>query len=255
MLSLFKANWMPFTESMEHAREWTMLPSLPAGQHHAVLYPGLATPATSLLLLHLALQRKGVVCHQWGQGFNTGITPEVETKALAHLLGLMQANPGAKWHLIGWSLGGLLARELAKSVSMAGLHCESVTTMGTPINALPNNQRVLAIYKLFNKELPSNNIFLDQTLYVSPPTKSLSIYSRQDLVVPWKTCIQSPDHVGHPIAINQEVSPGHTVMPNHPQTWSILIRWIGGNHDAVQSDHQALAESEARSYWSQRMAA
>lgn len=241
---------------LEHSKEWLLLPSLEKdSNHHVVLYPGLATPAASLVLLHIALQLKGITCHQWEQGFNTGITPAVEEKAEAHLRRLMDANPGAKWHLIGWSLGGLLARELAKTLQEPGYQCESVTTLGTPINALPSNRKVLTIYRFFNKELPTNDIFLEKNLYVSPPVKSLSIYSRQDLVIPWKACIQSQMHKGHSMAINHEVSPGHMAMTNHPKTWSLLVQWIGGTYQPEDSLHQQTAQEEAHQYWTQKQAA
>jgi hypothetical protein len=250
-----KLPWFDLTRPILQTKEWFELPKLyPRAQHHAVLYPGLATPATSLTLLHLALQSKGVVCHEWEQGFNTGITPEVERKALAHLVRLMRTHPNATWHLIGWSLGGLLARELAKVLKEPGLQCTSVTTMGTPINDMPNNKKVLTLYRLLNKELPDNDVFFEKNIYVSPPCHSLSIYSQQDAVVPWKTCIQSPLHKGHVVAINHEVSPGHLAMINHPATWTALVKWMGGNYNFSSADYQAHAENETSAYWSKKSA-
>lgn len=248
-----KFPWLDLSVPILQTKEWLELPKLyPKEQHHAVLYPGLATPAASLALLHLALQSKGIVCHEWEQGFNTGITPEVERKAMEHLVRLMRANPNAKWHLIGWSLGGLLARELAKTLKAPGLKCTSVTTMGTPINDLPSNKRVLTIYRLLNKELPENDIFFEKSIYVSPPCRSLSIYSQQDAIIPWKTCIQSPLHKGHPVAVNHEVSPGHLAMINHPATWTTLVQWMGGSFKMSSADYQNLAEKETGDYWSSK---
>ena len=248
--------WLNLSVPIQQTRQWLATPKVyPKDQHHAVLYPGLATPATSLALLHLALQSKGVVCHEWEQGFNTGITPDVEKKALEHLTRLMKAHPHAKWHLIGWSLGGLLAREMAKALPALGLKCTSVATMGTPINNMPDNQRVLTIYRLFNKELPADDIFFHKNLFVSPPCRSLSIYSRQDAIVPWRACIQSPLHKGHRVAMNHEVSPGHLAMINPPTTWSTLVQWISNTHTLANTHYQAHAEEETGAYWKERQAA
>lgn len=248
-----KFAWPDLTAPIQQTKEWLAVPKLfPEDQHHAVLYPGLATPASSLALLHFALQSKGIVCHEWEQGFNTGITPEVERKAMQHLVRLMKTHPNAKWHLIGWSLGGLLAREMAKTLKEPGLHCTSVTTMGTPINNMPNNKRVLTIYRLFNKDLPEHDIFFDKNLYVSPPCRSLSIYSQQDAIVPWKACIQSPLHKGHNIALNHEVSPGHLAMINHPATWTTLVNWMGDRYETSGSHYQESAEGETSAYWTGR---
>lgn len=250
-----KFPWLDLSSSIVQTKEWIELPRLaPKGQHHAVLYPGLATPASSLTLLHLALKSKGVVCHEWEQGFNTGITPAVERKAMDHLVRLMRASPTASWHLIGWSLGGLLARELAKNLNVPGLRCSSVTTMGTPINDLPDNKRVLTIYRLLNNELPENDYFFSKSIYISPPCRSLSIYSQQDAIVPWKTCIQSPVHKGHPVAFNHEVEPGHLAMINHPTTWKALVQWMSEKYKSSPTSHQDNAEKETGEYWSKRTA-
>lgn len=255
MINLDNFTWANLSNSMAQTKAWAKLPTLPKGEHHAVLYPGLATPAASLALLHMALQSKGIVCHEWEQGFNTGITPEVERKAMEHLVRLMRTYPQAKWHLVGWSLGGLLARELAKTLNEPGLRIESTTTMGTPINNMPNNERVLAIYRMFNKELPEDDVFFEKSLYMSPPCRSLSIYSRQDAVVPWKACIQSPLHTTHDVAKNHEVRPGHLAMTNHPSTWTALVQWMGNAYTGEASPVQEDAEMQASTYWEERTAA
>ena len=250
-----KLPWLDLSGSIAQTKEWIELPKLtPKGQHHAVLYPGLATPAASLTLLHLALKSKGVVCHEWEQGFNTGITPDVERKAMDHLVRLMRANPTAYWHLIGWSLGGLLARELAKKLNVPELRCTSVITMGTPINDFPNDERVLTIYRFLNKELPDNDVFFAKNIYTSPPCRSLSIYSQKDAIAPWKTCIQSPLHKGHPVAFNHEVEPGHLAMINHPTTWKALVQWMSEKYKSSPALHQETAEKEAGEYWRIRTA-
>lgn len=253
ILNLKKLSWPDLSSSMAQTKEWFDMSKLyPKEQHHVVLYPGLATPAASLTLLHLALQSKGIVCHEWEQGFNKGLTPDVERKAMAHLVRLMRANPYAKWHLIGWSLGGLLAREMAKTME-SGLQIASVTTLGTPINNLPDNKHVLAIYKMFNKDLPQHDVFFEKKIYVSPPCPSLSIYSQQDAIVPWKSCIQSPLHKGHAVALNHEVSPGHLTMINHPATWATLVQWMGGSYKSSAELHQQNAEKETGMYWGTRV--
>jgi len=71
----------------------------------------------------------GYVAHDWGLGRNLKFNPEVEGKMLA-LLEQTYRDSGQKVSLVGWSLGGVFAREIAKSNPD---YVRNVVTLGSPI--------------------------------------------------------------------------------------------------------------------------
>ncbi|MCY7306429.1 MAG: alpha/beta hydrolase, partial [Rhodoferax sp.] len=89
--------------------------------------------------------------------------------------------------LIGWSLGGIYAREVAKR--LAG-RVRRVITIGTPFAGRPNHTNATLVYRLVNGKKPPFNAALARHLAAAPRVPTTSIYSRTDGVVPWQACLQ-----------------------------------------------------------------
>src|SRR5262249_26217621 len=105
------------------ARVWlefaALLPALPwlsrapLGDGHPVLVlPGWLASDVSTRALRRFLRTRGYEAHGWGLGRNVGPTPEV-VAGLARRLAALRSRHGRRASLIGWSLGGIYARELA----------------------------------------------------------------------------------------------------------------------------------------------
>ena len=152
-----------------------------------VIFPGMATDARAVVPLRDHCLALGYAAFDWGRGFNTGPTGDVD-RWLAELARETRARIapfGAKATLIGWSLGGLYARELAKLMPSS---VRQVITIGTPFNADADYTNVGWLYKLLNGQPAATPAALHRRLKQAPDVPTTSIYSRSDGVVAWQTC-------------------------------------------------------------------
>lgn len=105
-----RAPW-EFASAMALRPLWSLAPR---GDGHPVLvFPGLAADDSSTTVLRNFLRACGYVVSGWGQGLNLGLRSGVLERARATLR-RAYAEHGRKVSLVGWSLGGIYARELAK---------------------------------------------------------------------------------------------------------------------------------------------
>ena len=108
----------PVRAAWEYARMRMMdVSSLPRGDGHTVVvFPGLASDRRATRPLTSFCDDLGYDAYDWGRGFNTG--PQGEPNAwldeLAEHVAALDDNPQGDLSLIGWSLGGIYAREVAK---------------------------------------------------------------------------------------------------------------------------------------------
>lgn len=183
----------PFRALMDLARSALSDDSaLPAGNGEPVLViPGLATNQLATCLLRRRLTALNYQVEDWGQGLNTGPVDEDLDGWLAPVLERleqMHRQHGKKVVLVGWSLGGIAARELAR---MAPHLVRKVVTLGTPFSGMEGSTNAGWAYELLNggkKATVSEQ--LAARLRSEPPVPTVSVYSRTDGVVSWTACQQ-----------------------------------------------------------------
>ncbi len=137
-----------------------LLAGLARGDSHAVLVvPGLGGSDTSTGPLRWFLGQLGYRSHGWGLGPNIGFGRHVSDGLDELLAAKREAGPVS---LVGWSLGGLHAIDLARRRPDA---VRSIITLGSPVAA-----------------------------HRPPPAAipTTSIYSRTDGIVPWRASLLSP---------------------------------------------------------------
>ncbi len=161
---------------------------LPRGDGHAVLVvPGFGANDLATLPLRRALNRLGYAAHGWGLGTNLGMRPTVKN-ALGQRLSKLAAETQRPVSLIGWSLGGVFVREMARHQPQLVRH---VFTLGSPINGRPDANNMLALFRLANRGKPVN---LDWEGFnkrrVAPPVPCTAIYSKSDGIVAWQCCLE-----------------------------------------------------------------
>ena len=181
---------------------WPALQRAPAGDGHTVLvFPGLSASDATTFPLRGYLATLGYVTTGWNQGFNFGPRAGVLDTARRDLRDAAQAS-GRKVTLIGWSLGGVYARELAKE--MPDL-VRGVVTLGSPFAGPVKSTNAWRIYRLTS----GHDIERDHAqaeLAKAPPMPTTSVFSRSDGIVAWQGSIQHPDH---PQTENIEVVASH----------------------------------------------
>lgn len=127
---------------------WLMRPwlSLTArGDGHAVLVlPGLLADDASTGALRGFLNAHGYRAHGWKQGRNYGLRGTVQSEMRARLDELFERHGRRRISLVGWSLGGLYARELAK-VAPGKARC--VISLGSPFAGSPRSTNAWRAYE------------------------------------------------------------------------------------------------------------
>ena len=156
--------------------------------HPVIIFPGMATGATAVSPLRRYCEDLGYAAADWGWGLNAGPQGDMErwlaelTRHIADMLEPFEQTAT----LIGWSLGGIYAREVGKKLAPK---VRQIVTLGTPFNAADDHTRVGWIYQLLNGNAPALTTQLSTQLRSAPPIPTTSIYSRSDGVVAWQTCL------------------------------------------------------------------
>lgn len=193
---------------------WPLLARAPRGDsHHVMVFPGLSANDVSTMPLRLYLQSLKHTPWGWEQGFNLGPRPGVLDEAKDHLVRTFEAT-GRKVSLIGWSLGGVYARELAKEMPHM---VRSVITLGTPFAGSHKSTNVWRIYELASGRSVEREAS-NYDLPAAPPVPTTSIYSRSDGVVAWQGSVQSLSKA-NPHTENIEVMASHLGLGFNPSAW------------------------------------
>lgn len=179
----------PFRAVMELAFQQFAAPQEAAAGdgHPVIIFPGLGADGTSVSILRARCQELGYEASDWGQGFNTGPRGELDAwlEALADQISNQLAKHEKPATLIGWSLGGLYARELGKLLAP---RLRQVITIATPFNGGADDSSVAWLSSVLGGGAASVDPSWIERLRVPPPIRTTSIYSRTDGVVPWETC-------------------------------------------------------------------
>jgi pimeloyl-ACP methyl ester carboxylesterase len=161
-------------------------PALPRAMHPRVvmLLPGFGTHPLRMRRMARELEQAGHKVKRWGLGFNLGPTPE-NFALLEDRLRRIGERYDQKVVLVGWSLGGIFAREIAKR------HPEivaKVVTMGTPFSGSPYANNAWRAYEMVtghSVEQPP----VEVELAVKPPVETVALWSPRDgIVAPRSAC-------------------------------------------------------------------
>ena len=184
------------------------LKRLPRGDGHPVLvFPGLGAADVTTVPLRKLLESLGYSAYPWHQGFNFGPRRGV-LDACRHLVQRTAERHGAKVSLVGWSLGGLYAREMAKELPDVA---RCVITLGTPFTGHPRATNAWRLYQWVSGQKVHDPVLIEQ-IRGTPSVPTTSIYSRSDGVVAWQCSINEAT----PLAENIEVHASHIGMGMNP---------------------------------------
>jgi pimeloyl-ACP methyl ester carboxylesterase len=187
-----------------------LLRALPTGDEQPVLVlPGLLTDDLSTRPLRRTLRGLGHRVHGWGLGRNIGPTRSAVSGMRARLDRLSQRY-GRPVTLVGWSLGGVFARDLARRTPGS---VRQVITLGSPFRMANTDQsrahRAFERYSHLHVERLALPLEGDRGPLPMPST---SIYSRYDGIVHWQTCLESPGARAENIAVHAS----HLGLGHHP---------------------------------------
>jgi pimeloyl-ACP methyl ester carboxylesterase len=191
----------------------------PAEQKQTVmLLPGFGAGPRSMVLLAKVLRQQGHQVVDWGIGRNTGQALQM-LGDLSPRLAALSAAQGQPVVLVGWSLGGYLARELARD---APQHVRKVITLGSPVVGGPSFTAVAPWYRArgYDLKLMAQQVAARFNTPLRVPV--VAIYSKRDGVVSWQACI---DHWS-PQVQHQEVRETHLGLGFAPQVLALVAAQV-----------------------------
>lgn len=190
-----------------------LMATAPRGDGHPVLVlPGFMTSDNSTRVLRRFLRLLGYDAHSWNLGRNLG--PRAIGREGEHLVARLREiheATGQKVSLVGWSLGGVMARLLARRAPDA---IRSVVTLGSPFAGSPRSSNVWRLYEMMSgSKIDDAHTRSLMAEVAAPPSMPCSaIYSKADGVVAWQTCRE----VESPMAENIEVHGSHIGLGVNP---------------------------------------
>jgi len=191
--------WGELASPLEPIRRLFRAPLvLPRAEYPQVvmLLPGFGTHPLRMRYMAQRLERAGHKVKRWGLGFNLGPTEE-NFAALEARIRIIRERYGQDVVLVGWSLGGVFARELAKR------HPElvaKVITMGSPFSGTPYANNAWRIYQLVtghSVEQPP----VEAQLALKPPVRTVALWSPRDGVVSPRSACGLPGERDRAVAL------------------------------------------------------
>ncbi|MFI5285732.1 MAG: esterase/lipase family protein [Candidatus Dormibacteria bacterium] len=192
----------------------------PRGDGHPVLVlPGLLAEDASTATMRAYLRSLGYEVHGWRLGRNLGPTAAI-LAGMRGRLDELHRRSGKSVSLVGWSLGGIFGRELARSRPEL---VRQVITLGSPfgLTAAADSRadatyRRLGVLHVSPDSLPSR-----EGLSRPIPVPTTAVYSRLDGVVPWQACMNPPGRRRENVAVySSHLGMGH----NAAVLWVIADR-------------------------------
>jgi alpha/beta hydrolase family protein len=193
------------------------LSQAPRGDGHPVLVmPGWLAGDASTRALRWFLRDRGYHAHAWRLGMNRGPTPEV-IAGVGERFHALVARHQRKVSLVGWSLGGIYARELARRFPKL---VRQVVTLASPFR----DTSATSVSRLYRSGLireprtpdPISDVRRRLRIPLDVPTTAL--YSRTDGIAAWQSCIEEPG----PYRENVAIRASHCGIGHHPAALMVI---------------------------------
>ena len=178
--------------------------------HAVVVFPGFGASDITTFPLRMFLGERGYRPRGWDLRLNLGPREGVLERCV-DLVRKARRETRRKVSLVGWSLGGVYAREIAK---LAPEDVRCVVTLGSPFTGHPKANNAWRIFEL------ASGHSLDESEHFArahepPPVPTTSIFSRSDGIVAWPCCLQEAGARAESI----EVAASHIGMGLNPAAW------------------------------------
>ena len=182
--------------------------------HPVLVMPGFMASDYSTAPMRGLLKDLKYNVRGWGLGRNMVFNDEREAQMHALLKDIHDKNE-RKVSIVGWSLGGVFAREIAKAHPE---YVRSVISLGSPISPAVDKTNASALFKAINGEPTAEEALRYVQLNEPPPVPTTSVYSKTDGIVNWRHSIQK----NHPDTENIEVPASHMGLGFNPLVMYVI---------------------------------
>jgi len=208
-----------------------LLMRAPRGDGHPVLaLPGFLAGDLSMAPMRRYLKQLGYDTYAWKMGRNLGGVSG-KRAALRNLLTDIHTATGRKVSIVGWSLGGVYARDLA--LQLPGM-VRSVITLGSPFADDVRATNATRLYEALSGETVEHNSELTRAIGGDLPVLATSIYSRTDGIVNWRTSLLRPSATAENIEVHLASHIGLGV--NAAALWAVADRLAQAEGEFRQFD-------------------
>lgn len=225
--------WLDLVAETRFALEWLnsrrlgerVLAGLPRGDGHPVmLLPGYGADERTMTRLAARLQGLGYVVQHWGQGRNHGAVHKL-IPHLAQRITAWSEALGQPVTLIGWSLGGYIARELARDLPK---HVAGVITLGSPAVGGPKYTITANAYRKKGFDLDAIETEMAKRDAIPIHCPLTILFSKVDGIVSWPATL---DHVT-PQARHVEVSSSHIGLVHDAAVFRVVAQALADQRQA-----------------------
>jgi hypothetical protein len=202
---------------------------VPQGDGHPVLViPGLGASDTSTAFLRHFLDGLGYATYPWGLGRNKGMKEE-DAKLMQQRLSFIHDRHEQKVSVIGQSLGGVFARELAR---MDPDMVRQIITLGSPFTGHPLASTGTHFYEWLSGDRFEDMDFNQHLgMRIKPPVPTTSVYSKLDGVVAWECSIEEGRPEGESINLRGN---SHIGMSSSPSALYLIAERLAQPEDGWQ---------------------
>jgi hypothetical protein len=198
--------------------------------HPVIVLPGLGTSDTSTYYVRNFLTQIGYDARPWGLGRNLGPHKgmDILLRQLEDLVcSVSESSGGQQVSIVGWSLGGIYAREVAKVTPDIVRH---VVTLGTPFKHCAGTNADM-LYELLSKDKTHKDPEILKKIAEPPPVPFTSLYSKTDGIVHWSSSLEVEQHQRQNIEI-----PGacHLGLGHNPIAMYVLADRLAQTRDRWQ---------------------
>jgi len=190
---------------------------LPRGSGPVMVIPGFMTTDRSTLVLRRFLGGLGYDVCGWGLGINKGLVDKI----VPTLLDRAEAHAGGRpLKLVGWSHGGVIARELTRAFAQTGRgEVVRIVTLGTPVIGGPKYTAAAPRYAKAGYDLDALERLIAERNARPLGVPVSAIYTRSDQIVHWRACLDpNPANAVEHI----EVRTGHVGLGFDPTTFGVV---------------------------------
>jgi pimeloyl-ACP methyl ester carboxylesterase len=185
--------------------------------HPVMVIPGFMGNDRSIKSLTCFLNINGYQAQSWGMGTNMGKLEDLDQ--LINKTEKLHQESGKMVSLIGWSLGGVYARQLAKENPEI---IRQVITLCSPFNEMSAPNNATWLYSLVSGGSKTSKLNPEWLAKIPPPAPvpTTALFSKTDGVVSWETCIEKVEDDIHQ---NIEVNSSHMGVIYSQEVWSIIL--------------------------------
>lgn len=195
----------------------------PRGNGPVMILPGFLFGDWYMWPMKMTLKVKGYQVYGWRLGMNKGYSEKINDGLIRRLKELVEEHDGQKISLIGFSLGGIYARNTAHLQPQL---VDQIFVIGSPFMEIDNSVNIQNIYKFVAGKKLEDNVGFEVAERVkkklSIPT--ISIYSFFDGIVSLESCIEPEDSM----TFNYEILSTHCGLPHNYKVMKIILEKLGG---------------------------